>query len=57
MKTWIVIEVKRGFIQEPEIFYKKAKAKRRMRELKRDYNPDYDELEMFEKQMKLLKVV
>jgi hypothetical protein len=48
-KIWIVIFVHRGFIEEPEIFTNKKSALKRKRELLDDYNPDYDELEIFEK--------
>ena len=47
-KIWILIYVHRGFIQEPEIFYKKIEANKRMNELLKDFNPDYDEVEVFE---------
>jgi hypothetical protein len=48
-KIWIVATVKRGFIQEPEIFYDSNAAQNRKKILMRDFNPDYDELEVFEK--------
>ena len=44
-KLWLLILVKRGFIQEPEIYYDELSAKNRERELQKDINPDYDELE------------
>lgn len=50
-KIWILTLVKRGFLQEPEIFYDEDNAQRRKRVLMRDFNPDYDELEIFEKQI------
>jgi hypothetical protein len=46
---WILVSVKRGFIEEPEIFFDKRSAQARRRSLLRDFNPDYDELDIFEK--------
>ncbi len=51
MKIWVLISVKRGFIEEPEIFYDAVGAKKRKRELLRECNPDYDEVELFAKQV------
>ncbi len=48
MKVWIVSMVKRGFIEEPEIFYNASGAEKRKQELLNDFNPDYDEIEVFE---------
>jgi len=50
-KVWILTLVKRGFIQEPEIFYDEHIAQNRKKTLMEDLNPDYDELEIFEKQI------
>lgn len=47
---WILIEVKRGFIEEPEIFSNKFDAEQRKIELLRNFNEDYDEIEIFKKQ-------
>jgi hypothetical protein len=50
MKIWILSQVKRGFIQEPEIFYDVGVAQNRKEMiLQDDFNPDYDEIELFEK--------
>ncbi|MGA3086570.1 MAG: hypothetical protein ABSE95_17565 [Thermodesulfobacteriota bacterium] len=50
MKIWILSQVKRGFIQEPEIFYDAGVAQNRKEMiLQDDFNPDYDEIELFEK--------
>ncbi len=54
MKIWIVVEAKRGFIQEPEIFHDAAMAETRRRELLRDFNPDYDEIEVYEKLVRVM---
>lgn len=51
MRLWIVSLVKRGFLQEPEIFFDLTQAEARRGELLGDFNPDYDELEVFEKQV------
>jgi hypothetical protein len=51
MKVWIVSLAKRGFLQEPEVYYDSAGAEERKEELLMDLNPDYDELEVFEKQV------
>jgi hypothetical protein len=54
MKIWILILVKRGFIEEPEIFCDASEAKKREKKLLRDFNPDYDEIAIFEKRIKTL---
>ncbi len=46
---WILTLVKRGFIQEPEIFFARHLADNRRKILMKDFNPDYDEIEIFEK--------
>jgi len=54
MKTiWVLTLVKRGFIQEPEIFYDEFSANNRKKALMADFNPDYDELGLFRKQIAL----
>ena len=52
MKVWILSLVKRGFIEEPEIFYDPLAAEKRKQELLEDFNPDYDEVEVFEKRIR-----
>ena len=54
---WILVMVKRGFIEEPEIFLDKRSAQARKRELLQDFNPDYDEIDIFEKTLPLLSPV
>lgn len=52
-KVFILIWVHRGLIQEPEIFQKIQNAKNRIYEIKKFvFNPDFDELEIFEKSLK-----
>ncbi len=41
--------VKRGFIQEPEIYYDAETVNNKKKFLLKDFNPDYDEIEVFEK--------
>ncbi len=48
-RIWILSLVKRGFLQEPEIFYDEQTACNRKNVLMDDLNPDYDELGIFEK--------
>lgn len=49
MKTiWILVLVKRGFIQHPEIFYDLCSAKARKDKIALDINLDYDEIEIFQ---------
>ena len=48
-RVWILVLVKRGFIEEPEIFYDKKMARSRKMFLLKDINPDYDEIDVFEK--------
>jgi hypothetical protein len=50
-KIWILSFVKRGFIQEPEVFYDSTSARNRKKELMQDFNQDYDEIDIFEKQV------
>lgn len=50
-KIWILTIVKRGFIQEPEIFFEERKAQKRRRALITEINPDYDEIDIFEKEL------
>jgi len=52
-KIWILTLVKRGFIQEPEVFFEKSKAQNRRRVLISAINPDYDEIAIFEKELAL----
>ena len=52
-KIWILVMVKRGFIEEPEIFWDKKSAHAKKRELLQEFNPDYDELDIFEKALPL----
>ncbi len=57
MKTiWILILAKSGIIEEPEIFYDELSALRRKKVLMRDFNPDYDVLDIFEKDILLSKL-
>ena len=52
-KVFILIWVHRGFIQKPEFFQKFENAKNRINDIKKSvFNPDYDELEIFEKRLK-----
>jgi len=53
MKIWVLSHVKKGFIQEPEIFYDGYDAEMRKWVLMKDFNPDYDEIAVFEKQIQL----
>jgi hypothetical protein len=48
-RIWILVMVERGFIEEPEIFLDRRSAQARKRELLQDFNPDYDEIDIFEK--------
>lgn len=51
-KVWILVYIYHGLIQEPELFLNKDKAIKRKKEIVKDFNSDYDELEIFEKVMK-----
>jgi hypothetical protein len=46
---WILVLVKRGCIEEPEIFSSLREAQKRKRELLKNFNRDYDEVGIFEK--------
>ncbi len=48
-RIWILTLVKRGFIQEPEIFFAKHLADNKKKFFMKEFNPDYDEIEIFEK--------
>ncbi len=48
---WILILVKRGLIQEPEIFSSRVEAQNRKEEFLKDFNKDYDEIDIFKKQI------
>ena len=53
-RIWIFIHTHRGLIQAPEIFYSKSKALLRQEEiLQKNFNRDYDEVEVFEKIVKI----
>jgi hypothetical protein len=48
-KIYLLIWVHRGMIQEPEIFLTRKSAELREKNIRRNgFNPDYDELEIFE---------
>ncbi len=50
MKTvWVLVHVYRGLIQEPEIFFDEDSALARKSEILKNFNPDYDEIDVFEK--------
>ena len=52
MKTiWILVQVKRGLIEEPEIFLSEAEAGRKKQILMVDFNRNYDEIDIFERQL------
>lgn len=52
MKTiWLLIYVHHGLIQEPEIFFEEKSAMKRKSFLVSQTNPDYDEVEVFEKRL------
>lgn len=55
-KIWILVLTKRGFIEEPEIFYDEQSAFRRKKMMMLDFNPDYDELDVFEKEIILSRL-
>jgi len=46
-KIWILIHVSRGFIQEPEIFFDQKAVDNRQTEILKDFDPAYDEVEIF----------
>jgi hypothetical protein len=50
-RIWILVLVKRGLIEDPEIYFSFQSARKRRDWLMRDFNPDYDELEIFEKRI------
>lgn len=50
-KIWILIYVHRGLIQEPEMFADEQSALKRKEKILKNFNVDYDEIEIFEKIM------
>lgn len=50
-KIWILVHVWRGLIQEPEMFFDADSANDRRAEILKGFNPAYDEIEIFEKQI------
>lgn len=48
-KIWLLIHVHHGLIQEPEIFFDKNLVLKRKSLLLSQINPDYDEVQIFEK--------
>ena len=48
-KNWILIYVHHGLIQSPEIFLSEAAAEKRRKKILKNFNRDYDEIEIFEK--------
>ena len=51
-KIWILIHVYHGLIQEPELFFNKTNAMKRKKDILKNFNPDYDEVQIFEKILK-----
>ncbi len=50
-KIWLLIYVHHGLIQEPEIFFDEKSAMTKKSLLLSQTNPDYDEVEVFEKRL------
>ena len=51
MNIYILVLVKRGCIQEPEIYFEYHDAERRKRKLLRNFSRDYDEIDIFTKEI------
>ena len=49
-RVWILVYVYHGLVQEPELYFKKRDALKRKKEILKDFNCDYDELEIFQKE-------
>lgn len=50
---WIVVRVVRELIEDAAVFGTRAKALTRMRNWRATLNPDYDELEIFRKRLRV----
>ncbi len=50
-RIWILVYVWRGLIQEPEMFLDVDAADVRRAEILKDFDPAYDEIEVFEKRI------
>jgi len=50
-KLWILVYVFHGLIQEPELFLSKKDALNKKKEILKHFNNDYDEVEIFEKEI------
>jgi len=53
-KFWILVHVFHGLVQEPEFFYTEKDAAKRKQELLKYYRSEYDEIEIFEKDIKFI---
>ncbi len=49
IKIWVIVRTFRGLLIEPEIYYSRKEAVLRKRELIKEVNPQYDEIEIFNK--------
>lgn len=50
-KIWILVHVYRGLVQEPQVFMDRNSAIRRKDQILKHFNPDYDEVVIFEKKL------
>ncbi len=50
-KLWVLVYTWRGLIQKPEIFFDERSVSKRKREILKNFNPEYDEIGVFEKEI------
>lgn len=50
-KLWVLIYVHHGLIQKPELFVTRKNAIKRKKEILKNFNRDYDEVEIFSKEI------
>lgn len=53
MKIWIIILTKKGIIEEPEIFLSQCLADKKFKKVSKSINLDYDEIAIFEKNIRI----
>ncbi|MBI2967971.1 MAG: hypothetical protein HYY40_09180 [Bacteroidetes bacterium] len=50
-KIWILVHSHSGVIEEPEIYFDESSAMQKKKKLTKDFNLDYDDIQVFEKEI------
>lgn len=56
-KIWIIGQAYCGIVEEPEIFYSESSALKRYEELMEEFNPEKQDIQIFEKEIQFEKEV